>query len=378
MRPRKQIIRESFEELDQLRLFYNGTIEEVKLMFLRLLKEDPERPIAETTRRVGISERRGRYWWDTYCRNGLRGLLERRVWRRDELEKNVPKIQAQRANKGRNKVNGAGSALQHVIDYPAFINAVAGISDLENPMEWARALGNLFIEQLPEVDYAVVSVRITVDIDKDTEREGRIVVRQYRDKSGELKESIESEKKVNNYEKVIDQGKQQGFPFDRYHYPPAGFDFFLRKGLRDQQTMSSDSEPTSCLGSILLFRNKHLPSFSPETLDVVERLRPFITYVLTSFIARRRRETPGLEFYSEAIARIAGEANLSNREQIILNLLLIGYSEKKIADSLHISTKTVESHIYSLYRKTGVTKVSELFARYQTPIGYSRNKTTSD
>lgn len=377
MRPRKQTIRESFEELDELRRFYNGTIEEVKLMFLRMLKEEPGRPIAETTRRIGISERRGRYWWETYCQNGLRGLLERRVWRRDELEKNVPRMQVPRVQKGRPRANGA-TALQHAIDYPAFINAVASIADVENPHEWGLQLRNLLIEHIPEVDHAVVSVRVSVDLDEGTEREERIVVRRYKGNSGEIKESIESESRVSNYETIIAKGQEQQFPFERYHFPPAGFDFFLRKGLREQQTLSDESDPSACLGSILLFRSRGKTPFSPETLDLIERLRPFITYVLTSFIARTQREMPGLEFYSEAIARIAGEANLSNREQIILNLLLIGYSEKKIADSLNISTKTVESHIYSLYRKTGVTKVNELFARYQTPVGYSRNKVSSE
>lgn len=377
MRPRKQIIRESFEELDELRRYHHGTIEEVKLMFLRMLKEDSTRPIAETTRRVGISERRGRYWWETYCRNGLRGLLERRVWGRGELEKTVPRIQSGHDAKHRRSANGIVPPHHQLIDYPAFVNAVAGISDLENPMEWTRAFGNLFIEQIPEVDYAVISVRITADIDNEGEREEKIVVRQYQDQSGEIKESIEAEEQIHNFEKVLAQGKERGFPFDQYHYPPTGFDFFLRRS-KESQSSGKEADPNVCLGSLLLFRNKHLSPFSPETLDLIERLRPFITYVLTSFIARRRRDMPGLEFYSEAIARIAGEANLSNREQIILNLLLIGYSEKKIADSLSISPKTVESHIYSLYRKTGVTKVNELFARYQTPVGYTRNKSGSD
>ncbi len=378
MRPRKQIIRESFEELDELRRYHHGTIEEVKLMFLRMLKEDSARPIAETTRRVGITERRGRYWWETYCRNGLRGLLERRVWGRGELEKNVPRIQ-----KVRDPITGIkgvkhSDPLMHMIDYPAFINAVAGISDLDNPHEWSLELRKLFIEHIAEVNHAVVNVRGSANIDKDPQQPENIVVRRYRDKNGEIKESIATESMIVHYEAIIEKGKEQGFPFDRYHFPPAGFDFFIRKDVPDDAPFADPDELNIYVGSLLLFRNRDLPPFSPETLDLIERLRPFITYVLTSFIALRRREMPGLEFYSKAIARIAGEANLSNREQVILNLLLIGYSEKKIADSLNISPKTVESHIYSLYRKTGVTKVNELFARYQTPVGYTRNKSGSD
>lgn len=372
MRPRKQAIRESFEELDELRRYYKGTIEEVKVTFLRLLKEEPGRALAETTRRVGISERRGRYWWETYCQSGLHGLLERRVWRRNELEKNVPRVAFSSQHSGSNSPSASKDAFSHLIDYPAFVNAVAGISELDNALEWSHAFRTILVEHIPEVQYALVNVRVNANINRNAEASGMLVVRQYRDRSGTVRESIGSEVETGSYETIIVRGQEQGFPFENYHFPPAGFDFFMRKGSRGQQS-TNENEPNIYVGSILLFRSRSLEPFSPSTLDLIERLRPFITFVFTSFITRVHRESPGMDIYRESIARIAGEANLSNREQTILNLLLIGYSEKKIADLLNISMKTVESHMYSLYRKTGVTKVNELFGRYQTPIRHTRN-----
>ena len=374
MRPRKQTIRESFEELDELRRFYKGTIEEVKLTFLRMLKEESTRPLAEATRRVGITERRGRYWWETYCNNGLRGLLERRVWGREKLEKNVPQIEVlkndeiQNASES-NQVTSPSSA----IDYPAFINAVAGIAEIDNPQEWGSALRDLIVEHFPQVSYAVISIRPTINLANKTQQKKRMVFRRSQNDVGEAAERFESvEGDRPNFEMVIESGRKRKFDYSRYHFPPAGFDFFSKKGRRGKKVQANQRPLGVCLGSLLLFRYKNLPPFTPETLDIIERLRPYFTYVFTDFILRIRDDIPSMETYSETIVRISSDAGLSEREQDVLSLLFLGYSEKRIAEALNISPKTVESHVYSMFRKTGVNKVTELFAQYQTPVGHSR------
>ena len=45
---------------------------------------------------------------------------------------------------------------------------------------------------------------------------------------------------------------------------------------------------------------------------------------------------------------------LSKREQDVFLLLMEGMPNKQIASSLHISEKTVEEHLISVYRKVGV------------------------
>lgn len=373
MRPRKQAIRESFEELDELRRYYTGTVDHVKLLFLRLLKEDPQRPLSEAARKAGISERRGRYWWETYCSAGLRGLLERRVWGRRQLEKSVPKAPTspggRKSGPGQDP-QGLSPATQ--IDYPAFINGVAGLITIENPVEWTLAFRDLIVEHFPEVDYCVVSIRPTVDAGnrgKSVSAKSS-VLRQHGGKVvGEDMVSVESNR--HNYQEIIESGRKSNFDFDRYHFPPSGFDLFAHPGKRDRKKKSPAEGGAVILGSMLLFRRKSLPPFSPETLDLVERLRPYLTYVFSDYIIRVRQENAGSTF-TESTTRIAVEAGLSNREQDVLTLLFLGYSEKRVAQALSISTKTVESHVNSIYRKTGVSKVTELFAQYQTPMGYTR------
>lgn len=62
---------------------------------------------------------------------------------------------------------------------------------------------------------------------------------------------------------------------------------------------------------------------------------------------------------------IVGEAfitdyRISGRERDVLEKLIEGKTNKAIADELFISTRTVETHIYKIYRKTGVTNKVEL------------------
>jgi DNA-binding CsgD family transcriptional regulator len=53
--------------------------------------------------------------------------------------------------------------------------------------------------------------------------------------------------------------------------------------------------------------------------------------------------------------------SVSAREREIMSLILQGYSNQKIADSLYISLSTVKSHVYSVYQKLGIKSRAELF-----------------
>ncbi len=52
---------------------------------------------------------------------------------------------------------------------------------------------------------------------------------------------------------------------------------------------------------------------------------------------------------------------ISRREQEIISLLLQGMSNKTVGETLFISTKTVENHIYNIYQKCSVKNRLELF-----------------
>lgn len=56
---------------------------------------------------------------------------------------------------------------------------------------------------------------------------------------------------------------------------------------------------------------------------------------------------------------------LTDREQEVLRLTIDGYSNEEIAAHLAISRRTVEAHMRTLFRKTGVARRSQLAALYR-------------
>ena len=57
---------------------------------------------------------------------------------------------------------------------------------------------------------------------------------------------------------------------------------------------------------------------------------------------------------SSDISEHAGPSNLTFRERELLTLIAAGYSNKAISDELCISTHTVKTHIYNIFRKINV------------------------
>lgn len=80
---------------------------------------------------------------------------------------------------------------------------------------------------------------------------------------------------------------------------------------------------------------------------------------MSSEIARRVVES----FRRRAKARDEA-ANLSPREEQVLELLSKGYSNKEIADQLELSIDTVRSHLKHIYDKMHVRSRTEAVARY--------------
>lgn len=85
------------------------------------------------------------------------------------------------------------------------------------------------------------------------------------------------------------------------------------------------------------------------------------TYYL--YITSSKAKTEAVK--EPVIDEFASKYNLSNRERDILILLVQRYSYKEIANSLFISNKTVETHIYHIYQKTGSKNKTELIEMVQ-------------
>ena len=80
---------------------------------------------------------------------------------------------------------------------------------------------------------------------------------------------------------------------------------------------------------------------------------------MSSEIARRVIES----FRKPAKVR-GGSVGLTAREEEVLVLLSRGYSNKEIADQLHLSVDTVRSHLKHIYEKMHVRSRTEAVARF--------------
>ena len=55
---------------------------------------------------------------------------------------------------------------------------------------------------------------------------------------------------------------------------------------------------------------------------------------------------------------------LTSREEEILKLAVMGFGDKKIADKLFISVRTVNTHMARIYCKNGVNNRAEAISMY--------------
>ena len=66
------------------------------------------------------------------------------------------------------------------------------------------------------------------------------------------------------------------------------------------------------------------------------------------------------DLVDENLAVFAGKFSLSNREQEVLRLVLLGTDTANIASSLHLAPSTVKVHVHNILRKTGKANRQEL------------------
>lgn len=83
-----------------------------------------------------------------------------------------------------------------------------------------------------------------------------------------------------------------------------------------------------------------------------------LTYYLIRYYLKNYSFSPGDA--EENRDTLFEKYGITEREKDSLLLLLKGYSNRKIGETLYISLSTVKSHVYSIFKKTGVTSRYEL------------------
>lgn len=339
-------VQESAPLLRRLLRHYEGTKGYDRLLLLLAFCEEPMMSNRDVAKKIKIPESTVRRWKIIYAEQGVPALLsmgeEEKEYFQQLLSLPVAALQLPPATP------------EKLI---AFLN---NLPITPNSLQWSADLRNLLIATFDEIDHALVNVVMTVRFrtqKKNTDSgKGKANFVYRLDVFNSTSSSVSAVRHRTPYsgprwKRLLEEGKRNGFPFEKYH-PAIGFDY-----VRDQDYV----------GCIVLFRNRNKPIISDSTLQLFEQCRSFITNLFLQHVALLQLENPGVRLFNELDTFIESDPPLTPRENEVLRLLLVGHSYDETADLLFITKSTLISHVRNIYRKTNVTKLSELFGRIFIP-----------
>jgi DNA-binding CsgD family transcriptional regulator len=235
------------------------------------------------------------------------------------------------------------------------MNSVPSTSDVDEWIDWLKEALQLLLSDVDRVSVGVAfSYGSNIDVAADPDL--RLSIMEYADDNGRDIREGRSMKLVRSETKPADhfvaELKERGYPIDR-HQPPYCIDYY-------------DGDEVH-LGSIVLWRDIGNPPLSEETKEVMERLRPFLTYIFSNYLLQVRLARPAGDMVSQAIYDMIRQTGLSAQEQKIIWLRIYGHSYKEIASILSISVTTVKKHLNTIHRKTGTRSLTEILAKDLAP-----------
>lgn len=109
------------------------------------------------------------------------------------------------------------------------------------------------------------------------------------------------------------------------------------------------------LGSVTLFRSKEEGDFSDDEVAMLAVLNKHLSAHFAFLWPDGAAPKAGVAF-----DQLALQFGLSERELEIAELISLGRTNQEIGRELFISENTVKKHVYSLYRKLGITSRTQL------------------
>ncbi|KXK56427.1 MAG: response regulator [Chlorobi bacterium OLB7] len=233
-----------------------------------------------------------------------------------------------------------------------FLNSLSTESD---SVAWITAFREGLLQLLADVDKVAVAVNFECDILTPGASGYDVQVQQFVDTAQRASQEVamnESQQSLTRSQSIIQALRLRGFTEDLYHQPIA-FEYYL-KGVE-------------YLGVVVLWREQSKTAISKETIELLTRLEPFITFALSDLVARHQLAKPQERLFNAAMVAMRNEGKLTEQERRVVILQVTGHTYQQIADKLEISVETVRKHISNVYRKTGTSSSVELFAKYFTP-----------
>lgn len=402
-RRREGSIRESLEDLQRLEAQYRGKPEATRITVLRLLKEDPNLGIESVGALVGYSKPTVKRWWRAYREGGLEAvikmtsrhqprpdegmiLLKQKVLAGEfadlkEVENWLDAYRAGRHGRARSRAivggdvpgarrtataeKGGGMAAEPHPPLTAerllqFVSSLPMTHDIQS---WSASFREALQKFLGDVDRVSITLNVQCDlINPEKYRPDIIISQSIHSGSKAVNPILEGTDKDGreHLNRLMDNLRRRSFPFSNYHDP---YTFVYYHGGH------------AYLGLIALWRDREKSRISKDTIDAMERLRGFFTYILSDFVARYQITRPIDNTFNHALAGVTAKTGLTMQERRIMILQLLGLSYEEVASTLNISLNTVRYHLRSIYSKTGAHSQAELFAKYFTPR-YDPNQST--
>ncbi len=397
-RPRKDMT-ESASYLLELERRLTDPDQRRRIGALRLMREEQGRPMREIAAEVGASERQVRRWWRAYRDGGVERVLERgkpgggrppridtptiaALQRRvatgelatlkeaaDWLEQNagvrysasgihtllrreMGLTSAQNVLRKAGSVT-AGAPRPVALSSEACLRFLTTLPVTGDTVEWINRFRTGLRDLLGDVDRISLNINRQASLQDPQSPEVVFSVTQYADAVGEQQgvDVSTQDRSAPFSDRLLAGVREQGFPLDDYHEPLA-YNYFF-SGI-------------AYVGTMFLWRERNRPPIASATIELIERLEPFVVYAITSHVAWCQYSRPSDRGFQIALRNMVQATGLTPQEQRVAVLQLLGRSHKEIAQMLTIAVPTVKKHVNSIYRKTGTRSHSELFARYFT------------
>ncbi len=137
---------------------------------------------------------------------------------------------------------------------------------------------------------------------------------------------------------------------------PMYRDIYAKQGVHYALRIYSAHEGR-IIGNISCFRPKPQGDFSDNEVEIARVLAPHIAQKLAFLL----QQEPAKAFVADSV-KAFDKYRLTPKEREVVGMVLNDMTDGEIADALSISRATLKTHIYNIYRKTGVKNRVQLIA----------------
>ena len=324
------------EEVDDLDALLNSNElsdkAQLKVRLLVAIKRVPQRELDETANLLGVSSRTVRRWLKVYREKGLSGLLGFSV---DHI-----------VTQKRNKCVG-DSSNPDVIVREKVVAVLTNIAAHPDPCNWKIEFEQLIPDLFEDIDRIVANLHLNSKVFCAKGSTLTNVRQSHSGRAPQRMQQASTPPRIPEWKLSLEEGRQIGFPFKQYH-PPVGFDYF---SVLDYNTY---------VGSLILFRRIELPDISDHTLDLIDKLHPFLEFVWTYQGTQVPFRGSNFSSHEISISRDGQSVTLTSQQSRVFALLMKGQSYQEIGAALHISPRTVETHTRTILKAFGVRTIHEL------------------